>query len=77
MKKCIYWTYHKKSDWSGALNQYTIKCEVIIIITRYLQQILQVSCRFQPLPSFQALTVCEVFLNFCKFREKCLPLQFV
>ena len=39
------------------------------MITQYLQQILHLSCRVQPLPPFQALCPCQVFLKFCKFRE--------
>ena len=48
----------KNSDWSKALNQYSISCEVNMI-TQYLQQVLHLSCRVQPLPSFHAFCLCS------------------
>ena len=49
----IHQTHYEKSDWSRAFNQFTIACELDMIM-QYLLQILHLSCQVQRLPGYQA-----------------------
>ena len=47
----IHQTHYEKSDWSRAFNQFTIACELDMIM-QYLLQILHLSCQVQSLPGY-------------------------
>ena len=49
----IHQTHYEKPDWSRAFNQFTIACELDMIM-QYLLQIFHLSCQVQRLPGYQA-----------------------